>query len=98
MKANTLKTSLFKSGLAASIFLLASGIALADSTVILTAAPTTTTLPDGQTVPMWGYSCGTALDGGVVTPRVSCNAANGSPPTSGWQPPLITVQIGRAHV
>jgi hypothetical protein len=28
--------------------------------VNLTAGPATTTLPDGTTIPMWGYSCGTA--------------------------------------
>ncbi|HUX90498.1 MAG TPA: choice-of-anchor Q domain-containing protein [Gallionellaceae bacterium] len=91
MRANTIKMNLIKAGLTASILLLASGVSLADSAVTLTAAPTTTTLPDGQTVPMWGYSCG------AVSAGVSCTAANGVAQAGGvWQPPLITVPSGEA--
>jgi hypothetical protein len=54
MKLRKPKASLIKSGFAASLLLLASASALAQGTVTLTAAPTTTTLPDGQSVPMWG--------------------------------------------
>jgi len=35
--------------------------------VNLTAGPTTTTLPDGTTLPMWGYSCGAAVTGATAT-------------------------------
>lgn len=92
MSANIFKTKLIRTVLASSIFLLASGVALADSVVTLTAAPTTTTLPDGQTVPMWGYACGSVSGNGV-----SCTAANGTAQTgSAWQPPLITVPSGQA--
>lgn len=91
MRANTIMTNLIKAGFAASILLLSSGVALADSAVTLTAAPTTTTLPDGQTVPMWGYACGT------VSAGVSCTAANGTAQTPGiWQPPVITVPSGQS--
>ncbi len=51
MRPNTLKAALIKSGLAASILLLASGAALAQTTpqqVNLTAAPTVYTAPDGS--------------------------------------------------
>src|SRR3989442_678413 len=86
MRSTMLKTSLIKSGLAASLLLVANGVALAQSTVTLTAAPTTTTLPDGQTVPMWGYACGAVSGTGV-----SGTAANGAPQLGGvWQRPLIT--------
>jgi hypothetical protein len=33
----------------------------------LTAAPTTTTMPDGTVVPMWGYFCDTAATGSTAT-------------------------------
>jgi hypothetical protein len=54
--------------------------------VNLTAAPTSATLPDGQSVPMWGYSCGVA---GVQT-TASCTPLN---PAAGgqWSPVVITV-------
>src|SRR6202158_4108370 len=35
--------------------------AFGQQTVNLTAGPATAILPDGSTVPMWGYSCGAAV-------------------------------------
>lgn len=90
MEANTLKASLLRSVLAAttSVLLLTGGSALADSSVTLTAAPTSTALPDGQVVPMWGYSCG------AVT-NATCTAANGTAQTgTSWQPPVVTIPSG----
>jgi hypothetical protein len=66
MKITMRKASLIKSGLAASVLLFASSVALAQS-VSLTAKPTTTTLPDGQTVPMWGLFCNNAGTGASCT-------------------------------
>jgi hypothetical protein len=44
--------------LGATVLLLGLGMARAQvTTVSLVAAPTTVTLPDGSTVPMWGYFC-----------------------------------------
>lgn len=88
MRAHTFKMSLIKSGFAASILLLASSVCWADS-VNLTAAPTQAALPDGQTVPMWGYSCGAVVDGSSAT----CAASN---PNAGgnWSPVVITVPLG----
>ena len=80
-------------GLTASTLLLAGEAALAQAaapatvSVGLTAAPTTTTLPDGQTIPMWGYTCGT---GAVGAP---CAASNPNAGTS-WSPVVITVPSG----
>ena len=71
MRSTMLKASLIKSGLAASLLLVANGVALAQSTVTLTAAPTTAILPDGQAVPMWGYACSAA----AVAPA-TCAAVN----------------------
>ena len=93
MSSNILKTGLIKSALAASALLFANGLALADSAITLTAVPTTTTLPDGQTVNMWGYSCGAP----ATAVNATCTAANGTPQTSGWQPPLITVPGGAGN-
>jgi hypothetical protein len=56
--------------------------------VNLTATRQTTTLPDGNTAPMWGWACGTAAG-------ATCTAMNGQPQTAGtpapWQPPLIVI-------
>ncbi|ADI28857.1 choice-of-anchor D domain-containing protein [Methylotenera versatilis] len=91
MRAYNCKTSLIKSGLAAFILLLASSAALA-ATINLTAAPTQTKLPDGQTVPMWGYRCGT-VDANAAS--ATCAASN---PAAGnnWSPVVITVPANAA--
>jgi len=69
--------------------LLAAASASFAQTVALTATPQITTLPDGSTVPMWGWVCG-AVSG------ATCTAMNGVPQLGGatWQPPLITVPAG----
>src|SRR5271165_4393980 len=53
---------------AASVFLLfLFATVMGFGQVNLTAGPATTTLPDGTTVPMWGYSCGAAVTGSTAT-------------------------------
>ena len=80
------------SGLAALTLLLTSGAALAQSVVTLTAAPSAILLPDGQSVPMWGYTCGPILSSSSAAPLPTCTGANGSPQAAGaWQPPVIRV-------
>jgi hypothetical protein len=71
--------------LAALVLLLTANASQAQS-VNLTAAPTSTTLPDGQSVPMWGFTC-TASSG------ATCTAANPAVQTAatGWSPIVITV-------
>src|SRR5450631_3227510 len=83
----TSKTSRLIPGLAALVLLLASNASQAQ-TVNLTAAPTSTTLPDGQSVPMWGYHCVDAGSNGAT-----CAAANPAVQTAGtgWSPIVITV-------
>jgi len=90
MRSNILNSFPINSGLVASLVLLTGGMAMAQSAVTLTAGPTSATLPDGQTVPMWGYSCG-------ATPtNATCTATNGAAQTGAtWQPPLITVPSGQ---
>jgi hypothetical protein len=71
---------------AAIVLLLTATMAVAQQTVSLTAGPATVTLPDGQTVPMWGYSCGAANG-------ATCAALN--PNNNGWSPVVITVTSGQ---
>ena len=85
MKAYTCKTSLIKSCIAAFILLLSSASFAA--TINLTAAPTQTKLPDGQSVPMWGYSCG-LVDANADS--ATCTALNPAAGTN-WSPVIITV-------
>lgn len=78
-----LRTVLNTAVLLAAILLLAAGACFAQS-VTLTAQRTSTTLPDGNTVPMWGYGC-------TATAPAKCTA--GSTATV-WAPPIITVSSG----
>jgi hypothetical protein len=87
MRINTLKAIIKTAARGAAVLLVGSAIARAQVSVSLTAAPTSTTLPDGLTVQMWGYSCGTA------TPSTAC--ARLSPNASGWSPVVITVTTGQ---
>ena len=64
-------TLLKNAGIAACAWLLATA-AFAQATVQLTASPTSTTLPDGQNVPMWGLFCNNAGSGGAT-----CTTAKG---------------------
>ncbi len=89
MRANTFKASSIKTALAASILLLAGGVSHAQ-TVSLTASSTTTTLPDGQVVPMWGYTCSAAAVAPATCAALNPNAAVATP----WSPVLITVPSG----
>ena len=97
MQLITTKVSQLLSGLAASVLLLASHASLADNVVSLAAGPTTTTLPDGQVVPMWGFTC-TGLATATLPATdtgASCAAAN---PNAGatWSPVVIRVPYAGA--
>src|SRR6267143_60051 len=97
MRTNHFKAILKAALLVAIILPFAAAVAFGQQTVNLTAAPTTTTLPDGTVVPMWGYFCGTAATGSTAT----CAALNlssvstvvGVPST--WSPVVITVPAGQ---
>ena len=75
-----MKTALKTAVLAITVLLIGVGASFAQ-TVNLAAGPTSTTLPDGQLVPMWGYTCG-------ATVGATCAALK---TTGGWSPVLITV-------
>jgi hypothetical protein len=96
MRSSNYTLALKKAVLVLTILLAAASASFAQS-VTLTATPQTTTLPDGNPVPMWGWVCGNpdptkiAASGGAT-----CGAMNGIPQVGGtvWQPPLITVPAG----
>ena len=90
MRSNIFKAILGKSGIAAAVLMLASGVSLAQTTVNLTAGPATATLPDGAAVPMWGYSCDTVAD-------PACRPLNAAATTPAvWSPVVITVPTGNS--
>ncbi|HEX4066537.1 MAG TPA: choice-of-anchor D domain-containing protein [Acidobacteriaceae bacterium] len=94
MQSIKARITMKKAFLTASILLLMSGLAFAQQQVSLTAMPTSTTLPDGTTVPMWGYFC-TALPQGT-TSTATCTALNPSAAIGGnWSPVVITVPTGQ---
>jgi len=94
----TLKTAVVMSG----FLLIAAAAAFGQQQINLTAAPATATLPDGTTVPMWGYACGALATGSTA----SCAALNPAAVTTlasatagaimnGWSPVVITVPTGQ---
>src|SRR6267143_5669696 len=91
MRTNNIKAVL-KAALRVLILLpFAAVVAFGQQAVNLTAAPTTTTMPDGSTVPMWGYSCAaTPVAGSTAT------CANLKPAAAGWSPVVITVPTGQS--
>jgi hypothetical protein len=92
MRFTTFKSQLSKSGLAATVLLLGSGAVFAQQQINLTAGPANAVMPDGSTVPMWGYSCDSTQ---VNTSLAKCAALN---PNAGsnWSPVVITVPAGAA--
>ncbi|MBN3787812.1 Ig-like domain-containing protein [Burkholderia sp. Ac-20353] len=88
---------LFKAGVAASMLLTAGEACFAQTAapqppvVNLTAKASTALLPDGQSVPMWGYTCTQAAN------NATCTSAN---PKAGanWSPVVITVPAGPLQI
>src|SRR5438132_12726642 len=104
MRSNNYKSVLKHAGLAATVLLLASGVAFGQQTVNLSVGPATATLPDGTAVPMWGYTCGTAVTGSTATctalnPAVQTFNTNPATPVASvgslWSPVVITVPSGQ---
>ncbi len=87
MRLNSLKAIVKTALRGAAVLLLGAGVASAQQTINLSAGPTTATLPDGNAVPMWGYSCGAV----VTTATATCARLN--PALTGWSPVLITVPV-----
>src|ERR1035438_6738593 len=90
-----MRTNNFKNKLKAAVRILgilpfAAVAAFGQQTINLSVAPTSVTVADGSTVPMWGYFCGTAVSGSTAT----CAALN--PTATSWSPVVITVPTGAA--
>src|SRR6202171_2090673 len=66
----------------ACILPFAAAAALGQQTVNLTAGPATTILPDGSSVPMWGYSCGAAVTAVTSSAATTTFTATGASDTS----------------
>jgi hypothetical protein len=96
MQPITFSSVLCKSRFALSLILLAGGTALAQGSVTLTALPTSTTLSDGQVVPMWGLFCGDYATTPVASVNATCTNMGGTAQGATWQPPLIKVAAGQA--
>jgi hypothetical protein len=105
MRTFNSKSAMLKSALAATVLLLGSGAALAQTVVNLTAAPATAIMSDGTPVPMWGYTCAAASTNcSALNPAVQAAntaAAGPTPPVgyafgSAWSPVLITVPTGQS--
>ncbi len=93
MRSNTFQSFLRASAMASAVMAAGGGAALAAPQVItLTAGPATATLPDGNAVPMWGYSCGTAVAGSTATCAPLNPAAAGN--AAIWSPVVVTVPTG----
>ena len=92
MQTKNLK-ALLKSAARVLAILPFAAAAFGQQTINLTAGPTTTTMPDGTAVPMWGYSCGAA----VASSTATCAALNPAAATAGtWSPVVITVPAASA--
>ena len=89
MQFNRLKFTLKSAAQALAVLLLGTGWAAGQQQVNLTAGPTSISMPDGSSVPMWGYSCGAQVGGSSAT----CSRLNPAP--SGWSPVVITVPTGQ---
>src|ERR1700675_2435652 len=89
------KKTLSTAILTGTALLLTTGIASAQAVVNLTASRQSTILPDGSSVPMWGWTCGTGTAIAVGATCTSLNFSNGSLAAqiggTTWQPPLIVV-------
>ena len=66
-------------------------VAAFGQSVSLTAAATTTTLPDGSVVPMWGYSCSATV---LPVAPATCAPLNTTAAAGAWSPVVITVPPG----
>src|SRR5229473_612031 len=102
MRMNNFKAILKAALRVVCILPFAAVVAFGQQTVNLTAAPTTTTMPDGTVVPMWGYTCtgvtGTALATGTQTCAALNPASVSTVATipSTWSPVVITIPTGQA--
>ncbi len=89
MQSNYLKRVLKTAVHLATVLLLGAGLASAQQQINLAAGPTSASMPDGSSVPMWGYACGSPVSGSSAT----CSAANPNA-GAGWSPVVIKAVTG----
>src|ERR1700757_5529646 len=94
MRLNYLKTCLKTSVLITAVLLLGAGAAFAQQQINLSAGPTSTVLPDGTVVQMWGYTCGTPVAGSTAFCATLNPNALLAHPANPWSPVVITVPSG----
>jgi hypothetical protein len=92
MRSTNLKSILKTAMLALAGLLLTASASNAQGVINLTAGPATATLPDGNAVPMWGYTCGAVATGSTAT----CAALNKTTTAGVWSPVIITVPTGQS--
>ncbi len=92
MHINSLKAMIKLAVRGAAVLLLGVGAAGAQQTINLSAGPASASLPDGSSVPMWGYSCGAVVSGSTA----SCASLNPTVTTGIWSPVVIKVPTGQA--
>src|SRR6202049_4300118 len=90
MRPRSLNPSLKIIVVAVTVLLLGAAMCLGQS-VNLTAGSSNAAMPDGQLIPMWGYTCT-----GAVAPA-SCAASNPNPGGS-WSPIVITIPPGNLTI
>src|SRR5215475_6789205 len=86
MRSININKTLSRVVLALAVLLLGTSVCIAQQQINLSAGPATLTMPDGQSVPMWGYTCGAIVQNSLAT----CAALNPNAGT-GWSPVVITV-------
>jgi len=86
MRSNHPKT--LKTAVVAVTFLLLGACLAVAQGVNLTAGPAALTMPDGNTVQMWGYTCDAAQPSGTTA---TCAKLN---PAGTWSPVVLTVPTG----
>ena len=78
-----------------SLLFFAAAAAFGQQQINLTAGPTTYTAPDGTTIPMWGYACGSAATGSTATCAALNSSAVANLAATTWSPVVITVPTGQ---
>jgi hypothetical protein len=91
MRFNHTKATLKTAVLVATVLLLGASLTVAQQQINLTAGPATATLPDGSTVPMWGYSCNATQVAGSTATCASLNPAVTAATPTLWSPVVITI-------
>jgi len=87
MQRSHFKRDLTTTFIGVLVLLLGATLGFGQQQVNLTAAPTTATMPDGSSVPMWGYTC--SVTPAASTVSQTCSKLN--PNSAGWSPIVITV-------